>query len=199
MDDESYFTLSHSAIGGNAGFYTKNFEAAPNAVKFTKKAKFEQKVLVWVAIGSKGISQTFIRKSGYAITSQRYLKECIKRRLIPYIRGNYAPDEYVFWPDQASSHYAKIVIDHLREENVTFVEKHLNPACVPEVRSIEDFWSYLKSLVYANGWQAKTWQQLSTRIKYCLKKVDQNVVHKLTLSTKGRIDSVRRNGVIESR
>lgn len=199
LDDESYFTLTHSSINGNDGFYTKDVSGTPATVKFSKKAKFEQKVLVWIAIGPQGMSQCFIRKSGYAITAKRYLNECIKRRLIPYIHSNYTEGEYVFWPDQASAHYAKIVIDYLKAENIEFVDKHLNAACVPEIRAIEDFWSYLKSLVYAKGWHAKTLKQLITRIKYCLKKVDRNVVQRLAISSKKRIDIVRRHGVIETR
>lgn len=198
LDDESYFTLGHSAINGNGGYYTFDVSSAPSDLKCVKKKKFESKVLVWIAIGPAGLSQPLIRKSGYAINAQRYLDECIKRRLIPYIRQNYTDDQYVFWPDQASSHYAKIVLDHLRAENINFVNKSDNPANVPEIRVIENFWAYLKSLVYAKGWKAKNVDQLITRIKYCLKRVDQSVVQKLALSTKGRIDAVRRHGLIES-
>jgi len=117
--------------------------------------------------------------------------------LLPYIRKSYENGEYIFWPDQASSHYAKSVFDHFRDENIDFVEKKDNPANVPEIRPIEDFWSLLKKDVYAKGWKAKNTDQLITRIKYCLKKIDKNVVQQLAMSTKKRIDHVRRHGVIE--
>ena len=68
--------------------------------------------------------------------------------LHPY---NYAPDEYAFWPDKATSHYAKIVLDHLRQENIIFVEKEDYPANVPEVRPIKDFRGISKSHVHAKG------------------------------------------------
>ena len=199
LDDESYFTISHSSVNGNGGFYTSNISETPVDVKFARKKKFEGKVLVWIALCPAGLSQPLIRKSGYAINASRYLDEWIRRRLIPYIRQNYPDDNYVFWPDQASAHYAKVVIDHLRSENVRFVKKNDNPANVPEVRPIEDFWAYLKSLVYAKCWRASNTDQLITRIKYCLKKVDQLIVQKLAKSTKKRIDAVRRFGVAESR
>jgi len=197
LDDESYFTLSHSTISGNDGFYTSEVSSAPANVKYATKKKFEGKVLVWITMGPKGLSRPLIRKSGYAINAQRYLDECIRRRLVPYIRSNYGDNEYVFWPDQASSHYSKIVIDHLRAENVVFVEKHDNPANVPEIRPIEDFWAHLKAAVYAKGWKAKNTAQLITRIKYCLNKFDDSLVHKLASSVKSRIDHVRRYGLIE--
>lgn len=199
LDDESFFTLSHSRINGNGGYYTSDPSSTPADVKFVRKKKFEEKALVWIAIGPRGLSRPFIRKSGYAINAQRYLDECIQRRLIPYINTNYSNKPYVFWPDQASAHYAGIVTEHLAQEKINLVAKKDNPANVPEVRCIEDFWSYLKSLVYAKGWKAANTDQLITRIKYCLKKVDATVVQKLAEGTKKRIDIVRRHGVIESR
>lgn len=199
LDDESYFTLSHSTINGNDGFYSSNVSLAPPHVKFATKAKFEGKVLVWIAIGPKGLSSPLIRKSGFAINSSIYLNDCIKRRLIPYIRKNYNEIEYVFWPDLASSHYAKIVTDYLTNENIKFVQREDNPANCPEARPIEDFWSFLKGKVYNKGWQAANVDQLISRIKYCLRKIDQDVVRRLAESTRKRIDVIRRNGVIESR
>lgn len=199
LDDESYFTLSNTSLSGNDGFYSSDVASTSADVKFARKKKFEDKVLVWIAIGPKGLSLPLIRKSGFAINAKRYLDECIRRRLIPYIRANYSDGEYIFWPDQASAHYAKIVIDHLTAENIDFVRKEDNPANVPEIRPIENFWAYLKRLVYAQGWEAKTANQLITRIKYCLKKIDQDVVQTLALSTKRRIDGVRRHGLIENR
>lgn len=199
LDDESYLTFSHSDMAGNDGFYSKKPGKAPADVRFKKRKKFEQKVLVWVAISPQGLSHAMIKKSGYAINAERYLNECIRRRLIPYIRTHYPNGGYVFWPDQASSHYAKIVIEYLRQENIKFVEKNDNPANVPEIRPIEDFWSILKRHVYAKGWKAKTHDQLIRRIKFCLKKIDKSVVQKLARSTKTRIDRVRRYGVIENR
>lgn len=199
LDDESYFTLSHSTINGNGSFYTSDPLTAPPEVKLSKKKKFEGKVLVWVAIGPKGLSHLLIRKSGFAVNAKTYLTECVRRRLIPYIRANYQDGEYVFWPDQASAHYARIVTDALHDENIDFVEKKDNPANVPEIRPIEDFWAFLKSQVYAKAWRAKKLEQLINRIRYCVKKIDQSVVRRLAQDTQKRIDDMRRNGIVEKR
>jgi hypothetical protein len=77
------------------------------------------------------------------------------------------------------------------------VSKEDNPANVPEIRVIENFWAYLKSLVYEKGWKAKNYIQLRQRIQYCLRKVDMTVVQRLAESTKHRIDAVRRHGLVE--
>lgn len=197
LDDESYFTLSHSTISGNNIFYSSNVANTPPSVKFSTKKKFEKKVLVWIAIGPNGVSQPLIKDSNFAINGNVYLKDCVQNRLIPYIRAHY-DDNYVFWPDKASSHYAKDVVNHLREEGIHFVAKEDNPANVPEARSIEDFWANLKGHVYANAWKAENTRQLTNRIKLCLRKMDPNLVQRLAEGTKKGIDHIRMNGVIES-
>lgn len=197
IDDESYFTLSHSTIHGNNTFYTSNINNTPPSVKYSTKKKFEKKVLVWIAIGPNGWSEPLFKESGFAVNAGVYLQECIKRRLIPYIRAKY-DQNYVFWPDLASAHYANVVVAHLKQQGINFVSKGDNPASVPEARSIEDFWGILKGRVYANAWRARTTQQLINRIRLCLRQMDPNLVQRLAEGTKKRIDQIRRNGVIET-
>ena len=86
----------------------------------------------------------------------------------------------------------------LRDEGITFVDKKDNPSNVPEAQCIEDFWALLESMVYAKNWRAENVDQLSRRIRYCIKKIDVSIVQKLAMSTKDRIDRIRLNGVIES-
>jgi len=197
MDDESYFTLSNTSINGNDGFYTDNINECSPDVKYKNNKKFEEKIMVWVAISCKGLCKPYYVPSKLAVNQKIYLDECIKKRLIPFIEQNHVNDDYVFWPDLASSHYAKSVTDHLREKNINFVSKQDNPACLPEVRPIEDFWSLLKADVYKNGWKAKNIQQLKHRIQYCFRKVGHTLVQRLIETVKKRIDCVRRNGVKE--
>ncbi|XP_065645234.1 uncharacterized protein LOC136075726 [Hydra vulgaris] len=44
LDDESYFTLSHSTINGNSTYYSSNRDKTPPSVKYRKKRKFEPKI-----------------------------------------------------------------------------------------------------------------------------------------------------------
>ena len=48
---------------GNFGFYSDNKEEAPLDVKFKSKQKFSPKILVWLALSSKGISEPYIGKT----------------------------------------------------------------------------------------------------------------------------------------
>jgi hypothetical protein len=125
------------------------------------------------------------------------LEECIKKRLVPFIEAHHSDGQYLFWPDLASAHYANSVTDYFDEENIHFVAKSDNPPNVPECRPVEDFWSILKGMVYANNWQAKDLTQLRARIKQSLKNVDLELVKAIFKSSRRRVGKVRTQGVIE--
>ena len=40
IDDESYFTLSHSSINGNSNYYSSDVNLTPASVKYSLKAKY---------------------------------------------------------------------------------------------------------------------------------------------------------------
>ncbi|XP_017462431.1 PREDICTED: uncharacterized protein LOC108355809, partial [Rhagoletis zephyria] len=173
--DESYFTFSHHEISGNDGFYTDNIELTPDKVKYAAKSKFEPKVLVWAAISSKGVSVPLIRPSGAAaINSDTYINQCLTK-LKRFIENNHARDKIMFWPDLASSHYAKKTLDWLTENNIPFVPKKDHPPNIPKARPIEDFWAILKRMVYDKGWEAKNEHQLIGRITRKIREMDKSV------------------------
>lgn len=198
IDDESYFSLSASHINGNRNFYTSDVEQCPASVETYRKAKYEDKVLVWVAFSVKGFSKILIRPSGFGINGNIYLSECIKKRIMPFIEEHYKTTPYVFWPDLATPHYAKIVTDYLIEKKVNFVPKRDNPANLPEARPIEDFWSIIKGMVYKDDWVAENVKQLRNRILYCFGKVDMDLVRRLAESVRSRLDKIRRHDLIEN-
>jgi hypothetical protein len=109
LDDESYFTLSNTTLSGNDRFYSNNLQKTPFNVRNKFKAKFEQKILVWVAISPRGKSKVLFFKSGLAINQSIYKEQCLDKGLMSFIDEYYPRGGYVFWPDLASSHYAKSV------------------------------------------------------------------------------------------
>ena len=176
LDDESYFTLSHSSLSGNSFFYSTDVAKSPPNVRYVKKTKYEKKLLVWVAISSKGISEIFMLPSGQAVNQHIYKEECLQRRLIPFINKHHQEDEFIFWPDLASSHYAETVCDFMIESKINFVEKYENPANLPECRPIEQFWAILKEKVYKRNWRAKNLDQLRKRIRLMVAQVDRSLL-----------------------
>ena len=199
LDDESYFTLSHSTISGNKFFYSSDVSLTPANVKYATKAKYEDKLLVWLAMSRKGISKLFITPSGLAINQHIYKEECINKRLIPFIEKYHSQDEIIFWPDLATSHYAESVCDFLIESKIDYVGKYENPANLPECRPIERFWAVLKSKVYEDEWKADNTKQLDQRIRYCCKNLEENFLTTLFDSMLKNLKAVAREGVIEKR
>ena len=199
IDDESYFNsssiTSNNDLSGNAGFYSSNIDATPNEVKLKRVAKFEPKLLVWVALSPQGISKPFIVPSGQAINEDVYIDKCLRARLIPFLKNFHKNDEIMFWPDLASSHYSKKVQNYLTSENIQYVPKDRNIANCPELRPIEDFWNEMKRNVYDKCWEAENLDQLHNRIEYCFKKIDMEAIHKLGKATFTRVDAARRHGL----
>jgi transposase len=199
LDDESYFTLSHGTLAGNDIYYSSDPATTPSHVKMSRKKKFEQKLLVWAAISKKGVSAVFTCPSGLAINQVIYREQCLERRLLPFIQKYHSQDEIIFWPDLASSHYAESVCDFMIENKITFVEKYENPANLPECRPIEQFWTILKQMVYADAWQAKTLEELKLRILKCIKRIDTTQFETLFESMLRNLKDVAIKGVVEKR
>jgi len=195
IDDESYFGLRNFELSGNTGFYSSDINATLIDVKVKRKAKFEQKLLVWVALSPKGLSRHYIVPSGQAINEEIYINKCLRTRLVSFIETYHKNDEIIFWPDLASSHYSNKVQEFLRSKNIDFVPKSRNIANVPELRPIEDFWSLLKREVYEKCWKAENLGQLKSRIEYCIKKLDLEQVHRLGNASFTRVDAARRHGI----
>ena len=96
-----------------------------------------------------GISEPFIMASGNAVDKSVFRDNCKKLHLLA----------------ESGSFLCETLIHH--------VDKVDNPASLPEVRPIKDFWSILRAKAYENNREAKTLHELEVRIKKCLKEVDQ--------------------------
>lgn len=196
LDDESYFTLSNSTLSGNDRYYSADRDTCPDEVKYKYKSKFEPKLLVWVAICPKGLSDLYFVPSKQAINQDIYREECIKKRLVPMISKYYKKNrKYVFWPDLASSHYAKSVLDLLKFKKIRFVPRDLNPANTPQARPIENFWGDFKRLVYKNNWEASNLDELKRRIKYCYSKLNNKNFLQQVQKIKRKLYLIAKHGV----
>jgi hypothetical protein len=71
-----------------------------------------------------------------------------EKRLLPFINEHHSDSNYVFWPDLASSHYAKKSIEWFESNGISYVQKGDNPPNLPQGRPIETFWAILSNKVY---------------------------------------------------
>ncbi|CAF0806865.1 unnamed protein product [Rotaria sordida] len=195
MDDEKYFTLSGNNVSCNRYFYSTNPATTPPNIKFRKKAKFEPKVMIWMAISTKGIFDVYVHKSKLGVDQKTYLQECINKRLIPFIDKYHYDGNYLFWPDLASSHYSKVVQERLNQKNIPFISRNDNPPNVPQGRPIERVWSILEQKIYANNWEAKNADHLIRRIKQKAKELDQPTLQAMMEGVRKKLWSMWRDGL----
>jgi hypothetical protein len=143
IDDETYVTFDPSQLPGRKFFHALDQSEVEYEHKFKQMTKFPKKYLVWQAMDEFGnVSEPFIKEG--SLTSPVYLEECIKKRLIPFIRQHHEQQNVLFWPDLATCHYANIVTSYLEEKGINIVTKESNPPNVPQARGIEMFWAACK-------------------------------------------------------
>ena len=61
--------------------------------------------MIWMGMSSKGTSDIYVHKSIQAVNQETYLKECINKRLLPFIAKYHSNGNYLFWSDLAKAHY----------------------------------------------------------------------------------------------
>ena len=186
MDDESYFTVDGSDTKFNNTYLLHSSVPVPNSIKFNPKTKYPLKVMVWLAISPKGFSQPYIIKSGNAVNSVVYQKRCLEK-LKRFLEQNYPDQDYVFWPDLARAHYSKSTQDYYRANGIKFIPEKDNPPNVPQLRPIEQFWSYLGQKIYSNGWTTDKIPSLTRRINKIIKITPIEFYQKLMRNVKTKI------------
>lgn len=169
MDDESYFTLDGNEWQGNFYFQNAN-DPIEESVKYVEHTKFPKKVLLWLAISPRGMSNPVFFESGLAVNAERYMLGCLPI-VRDFMKTHHRGTNVVFWPDLASSHYSKKTLAKMEELGIPYVPKDSNPPNVPQLRPIEDFWANLKRRVYANNFRPKTIQALIRKNKLELNKM----------------------------
>ncbi|XP_065674095.1 uncharacterized protein LOC136091039 [Hydra vulgaris] len=197
IDDEKYFCFAGDNIAGHSGYYTNNKKTCPESVRFIGKEKFPKKLLMWIAISDRGMSEPLFRTSKtVAINSTIYINECLEKRLLPFIHKYHGDFNYLFWPDLASSHYSKDSLNWM-DQYVYYVDKESNPPNVPQARPIENFWVHLAQKVYEGDWQASTEQVLIDRIKLKLQEIDLNFLQSHMKGVRAKLRSIA-DGVVFS-
>lgn len=194
LDDESYFPLSKTHVPGNDRFYTKDKASTPPSVKYKFKHKFEKKVMLYIAISERGVSKPWFKPSGLAINQDIYQNQCLKKILLPFIKKHHQDGNYVFWPDKASSHYAKKTVAFLENNEIPYVPKERNPTNLPQCRPIEDFFGQLSALVYKNNWRAENCKQLISRIKRCIEQMNLEAVKRSCTGIHKKLRQTAQNG-----
>ena len=108
----------------------------------------------------------------------------LETSLKPFLENFHQGENVLFWPDLATSHYAKITQEKLKAMKIKFIARDANPPNLPMCRPIEHFWSNLKTKVYENGWEANDFESLKERILEKVATFDENDFYDLMKNVK---------------
>jgi len=120
-----------------------------------------------------------------------YLKECIRKRLVPFIKNR----KVLFWPDLASCHYTSEVTNFLRGESIDFVEKSQNAPNVPQARPIERFWALCKQEYAKRSTPAKNLNSFSRIWSKISSKIAKNHGRAIMQNFRKKLWQIGKNGV----
>lgn len=161
MDDETYVKMDYKQIPGRKFYLATGRGDVPSRYKFVFADKFARKLMIWQGICSCGL-KTKVFITSHTMTSKVYIKECLEKRILPFIRQH--KTNVMFWPDLASCHYSKEVLGWYAANKINFVAKEINPPNCPEFRPIEKFWAIVKQKLRGCGKEVTNAQQM--RLKW---------------------------------
>ena len=162
MDDETYVKCDFRQIPGQKFYYSTMCGNVSKKYKSILVDKFAKKYLVWQGICSCGLkTKAFVTSANK--NSDLYQKECLEKRILPFIRQHHVPVK--FWPDLASCHYSNSTLRWYESHGVDIIPKaHNHPNC-SELRPIKIFWAIVKRKLKKSGGSSCTIENL--RQKWC--------------------------------
>jgi hypothetical protein len=81
------------------------------------------------------------------------------------------------------------------KENLPLVNNTTNPLNVPQARPIENLWGILAQKIHEGGWEAKTQQELISRIQSQMRKFDSIFLQNLMRRVKTKLRAIADRGV----
>lgn len=176
MDDETYVKADFRTLPGPQYYTTFEGEILPESETSIGVEKFGSKYLVWQAICQCGEKSSSFVTTG-TINGEVYREECLKKRLIPFVKKHVAST--LFWPDLASAHYAASTLNLLKKNNVDFVQKDSNPPNVPQCRPIERYWALIKTKLKKSKQTANDIKDFEKKWKEASKTITKTTVRAL--------------------
>ena len=195
LDDESYFPLNGAEMPGNSGYYSADKTQTPPDVKFKRRDKYPERVMIWAVISSKGVGKIHVFGKRESMDGQLYREKCLPK-VLKFVDDNYGSrDQVIFWPDLATCHYTQENLSFLEESGIYTVPKNLNPPNAPQIRPIEMYWGALKQRVYAKNWCAKNRDQLIKKIKKCASEIESDIYVRMFQNLRPRINKAMEYGL----
>jgi len=145
--------------------------------------------MVWQAICSCGLRTASFVTQGM-INGEIYVKECLQKRLLPFIKKHKAST--FFWPDLASCHYSKTAMEWFRSNEVALVPKEANPPNCPELRPIEKYWALVKRNLKETKTETNDIKSFREKWRYGAKKVGKSTIKALMRGISDKITNFQK-------
>ena len=145
-------------------------------------------VMFWAAIVDDKLVGPFRVQDGVKVNSEGYCT-FLNTNFLPWWKKNPAKLKklLVFMQDNAPSHASRYTQDWLASQG--FKDDHLMkwPACSPDLNPIENFWSIIKKVIYSDGKQYSSKEQLWEAIQGAAHNVSKEDITNLTKSVDRRL------------
>lgn len=194
IDDETYFPEDPTEIAGVEFYHTSSQRDVPKPLTVKHRGKYCRRYLVWQAIGADGSRSEPYITMGQTINAAIYLQHCIKERLLPFIDKHYNRNNVLFWPDLATSHYQRDVLQYLQDSGVEVVRKEKNPPSLPQARPIERYWALVKREYKKRRQPPKNLRSFARIYHNDSKKVSRVTVRTLMEGVRGKLRLIGNEG-----
>lgn len=99
-----------------------------------------------------------------------YLKECLEKRLLPFMKKHHEMNDVLFWPNMATCHYKNDIAEWLKGNYIDFIDKPENVPNVPQAHQLNAIGRYAKWHTVVKKWRQNLYP--------CLNKFGKNLLLK---------------------
>ena len=175
--DEAWFYLEDSN-GKRDVQYIKQDQTRKTA-DVISKVMHKKGIMIWMAFCVKGVVRPYFIKPGAKVDASYYVKRILKR-FIKDIKKFYPENNYIFQQDSAPVHTAKLTLEFLDKNLVTFIRPHEwmpnSPDCAPC-----DFWLWVYMKSQLKKKKVKSIEGLKKAIKTVAKNIPLDMIERAML------------------
>lgn len=146
--------------------------------------KFEDKVLVWGAIGKNFKSQLIFWEG--SVKTENYVPTLVKHNFFSDANEHFGEGKWLFQQDNATPHTANDTLNKLQELGINLLENW--PSASPDLNIIENIWAIMKRRLAEK--QVKTFQQMKQELLNVWNSISYQTINALVDSIPKRIQEV---------
>ena len=195
--NEKNFTVSAPTNSQNDRVYGEGKKKLSKRL-LRQQAHFTKNVMVSAGVSVNGKTKLHFVASGVRINANYYVNSLLNDRLLPDCLTFYLDGNFIFQQDWAPSHSARLTIDYLRNENISYLQCDTYPASFPDGNPMDyRIWAILEQKVYDVVASFDTIDQLKTALLAAWDGIGIKTVKQIIVGKNGfrlRLLAVVKNG-----